>query len=570
MKQLPDKHDINKYNNTLILIRQGKTEKASRILKQLLTKWPEWQQPLFVLCELLIGRSVRSTKAEYYKWIERLNEDKFNESVIPLYLLSLHNEAKNEQEESILMLKKCLEIDHTYRPALQKLAVAKIANEEWCHAEAILRDQLILEPQATHLLTNISICLLRQNKLLEALGFAINALKNANDSQKASVYLNIGTIYQELGKRQESELNYKKALRIDPSNNNALVNLGVLALQNKNFGLAEEYFRNGLSSKNDNIMASVNLAGVLLLTGQFEEGWKYYEKRLHPGSKIFSKPVELPLWSGNLIQGALVLVHEQGLGDSFQFIRYAKILRDMGMKTYFCGPQKLHGLFINSGIVDGCYNEGDSNPKDARAWIALMSLPGIISRLSVNSPNINKPYLLASKQKIKRWNKILGKKVKPRIALHWQGNPNHEFTISRGRSLEINKLLPLLELKNIDWISLQKGPGSEETLNPNYLSYWHTSQEEIENTWDFEDAAAILKCCDGLISSDSGLAHLAGALGIPVMLMLPWLSEWRWGFNGAESSWYPRHRLYRQIKENSWDEVIKAIKTDVLLLDDQQ
>ena len=153
-----------------------------------------------------------------------------------------------------------------------------------------------------------------------------------------------------------------------------------------------------------------------------------------------------------------------------------------------------------------------------------------------------------------------------RLALHWQGNPDHEFTISRGRSLCLDELSPLLFLPGVEWISLQKGPGSEQAKQGTFSGRWHSQQPRIDAAWDFEDAAAILKCCDGLVSSDSGLAHLAGAIGSRVWLMLPWLAEWRWGLEGSRCTWYQGHTLLRQQIENDWNAPIQSLLQEIKMV----
>ena len=189
-----------------------------------------------------------------------------------------------------------------------------------------------------------------------------------------------------------------------------------------------------------------------------------------------------------------------------------------------------------------------------------MSLPahlGASPRKPLMTPM---PYLSISEKHLNHWETILGPRHGLRIALHWQGNPDHEFTISRGRSLPLDTLSPLLDCPEVEWVSLQKGPGSEQAEKGAFAGRWHIKQSNINEAWCFEETAAILQCCDVLISSDSGLAHLAGALGVRTWLLLPWLAEWRWGLDGKTTLWYPNHTLFRQANENEWYKPIEDLK----------
>ena len=271
------------------------------------------------------------------------------------------------------------------------------------------------------------------------------------------------------------------------------------------------------------------------------------------------------MWQGEDLSGPLLLVHEQGLGDSFQFIRLVNNLKQQRLRCWFQGPAKLHGLLLNSGLVERCICEGDPVPNEVASWCPLLSLPYLLgSKLSPQGPNpADGTYFRVMPSKHQYWRSKLGSTDKMRVALHWQGNPDHEFALSRGRSLTLRSLEPLAAIDGIEWLSLQKGPGSEQIGTGAFVPRWHAQQPLVSETWDFEETAAILHCCDLVISSDSGLAHLAGGLGRPVWLLLSWLAEWRWGLEGDRTGWYLNHRLYRQPQENNWDAVAIALERDL-------
>lgn len=559
----PHQEDFILYRTAISSVNNGSLDEGYQILVKLHQTYKTWDDPFFVLCELSLSRKVICSETDIQALVDKLKSKNYEQNALAFYLRSINSEHLGDYGKAKILLKNCLRLNQNFHAATQKLAFIHMKLEEWEDATLLLKRQVTIYPNQAHLLANLSVVLMRQNHLEDALEIGLKSEKLASEGELASIYLNLGTIYQELGKLKIAFSYYTKTLDINPNNSNVHLNLGVLALQEKNFNDAEIYFLKALDIDSENIKASVNLAGLYLLKGQEKKGWDLYEKRLHKNTKIMEYPLQLPMWEGQKLNGSLILVHEQGLGDSFQFIRYSKALMQKGINTYFKGPKKLHNIFQYSGLADRFIDEHAEIPADAEAWIGLMSLP----RLSLENTNTdsidNSSYLNVSQEKVQSWKSLLGNTNKKRIALHWQGNPDHEFTISRGRSVPLDQLIPFLKDESIEWISLQKGPGSEGTLDKKYAIYWHKAQNIIEDIWDFEETAAILKCCDGLISSDSGLAHLAGGLGIPVALMLPWLAEWRWGTEKNITRWYKYHHLYRQHKKGDWSAVVNDIKNDL-------
>lgn len=511
-----------------------------------------WIEPILALTEIQLAKP---NTIEQKKWeliqskLYKLARQKEPRALFLLARLAIEGgdilKAKN-------LLKKTIELAPQLQIAKQSLAVILLEEENWQDAEKILRTIKPHGKEKANILSNLSIALLRQNRLNEALIKAKEAYNSASYTEKASIYVNLGSIYQEMGDETNAENYYKKSLELQPIQKNALLNLGVLAYQKKDLINSESYYRKCLKIESDNIKCHVNLAGVLLHQGRFEDGWLHYERRLDASHKIMDIPSKLKRWNGDSIEGHLLLVHEQGLGDTFQFIRYAKFLKNMGIFCHFQGPDKLHELLLQSGLILSCCTNAHLPPSECSDWIPMMSIPGALYKNQNTHVAGETPYLIIDKYLSKQWELKLKSKKKLKIALHWQGNPDHEFTTSRGRSFTLETLAPLTSLSDIEWISLQKGSGSEQQANGSFANRWHPMQRIIDETWDFRQTAAILSTCDGLISSDSGIAHLAGACGIKVWMLLPWLSEWRWGLTGERTTWYKNHILLRQINKNDW------------------
>jgi tetratricopeptide (TPR) repeat protein len=549
------------FNRGLLLRALGRND-AARLAQQMALKFnPSWLEPLLALAELALEPPM-AAEQKLSELDHALDNSTWNGNSRATFLRGRLAAQRGDLGEAERLYRAASQQDPKLSLAQQHLASLLLSQERWSEAQSILIKLLKQQPKRADLLSNLSIALLRQNKVKQALDVAEQALTEVQgDEARASVLVNLGSILQELGQRDRARQCYSDALDLDPCQANALLNLGVLDFQQRDFEGAEWHYREALLLKPGDPRTEVNLAGVLLLRGRTQEGWQHYESRLSGRSELLHRPEGLPLWQGWPLNGELLLVHEQGLGDTFQFIRYARLLQKQGIICQFQGPSKLHSLLLRSGLVRHCISEGEPVPTQVEAWIPMLSLP----RLLPTGPT-NHAYLRTDARLLRDWQQQLGKAPGLRLALHWQGQPEHEFTVSRGRSFPLSTLEPLLSIPDVEWISLQKGPGSEQARQAPFANSWHPQQARIDATWDFEDAAAILSCCDGLVSSDSGIAHLAGALGCRVWLLLPWLAEWRWGLESRTTSWYTNHTLLRQQNEDDWSNPVNQLVDEIAIL----
>ena len=338
----PSKTERQKYISCLKQLQAGDQASAATSLRELHGLSQDWLEPLLALVELgFSNSSVISTK-EHQQLLEKLTRPPQNSDHRSLFLLAKDRIDRSDIEQAIDLLKKACNDQPGFSLGNQQLATLLLQKERWKEAEEILHAQLKQFPNQAHLLSNLSVALLRQNRLEEALIQGEQALTHAHPDQHASIHLNLGTILQELGQRQKAEKHYQRTLSLDPNHINARLNLGVIRLQDKNLISAEKYFRETLTLCPNNERASVNLAGVLLLQDRADEGWAYYERRVHKHSTILDQPKQLKRWQGEPLKGSLIVVHEQGLGDTFQFIRYTKLLQAQGLSCHFRGPKKLH------------------------------------------------------------------------------------------------------------------------------------------------------------------------------------------------------------------------------------
>jgi len=184
---------------------------------------------------------------------------------------------------------------------------------------------------------------------------------------------------------------------------------------------------------------------------------------------------------------------------------------------------------------------------------------------------IDAPYLAADPEKTKHWaNAMAPGKGGSLIGFNWQGNPLTENSFFRGRSFPLETYAPLAELEGCEWVSLQKGPGSEQLEHCSFRHRFVAAQAEIDQAWDFVETLSILQVCDLVITSDTSVAHLAGALGRPTWVLLKYVPDWRWGLEGSSTPWYPTMRLFRQQEANNWEPVIAAVREALTTFLDEQ
>ena len=560
-------------HKALQLSASGDRPKAIQVLQNYVDQHNSHPEPLLLLLEWLLANPHMPEAAYVDNYASKLSRPDWQADFRVLHQRGRCAQHRGDPNEAEQWYRQALEAGGPAALSQAQLAVALIALERWDDAIRELEPLVKAEPERLDLRSNQAVTLLRLNRLKEALTASDRCLDllerfKVSDRDQADLWLNRGTILQELGNRTQARQATKRALQLNPDVANGHTNWGLLAHLDRDLDQAEQAYRSSISRNPKDTLARVNLAGVLLAQGgdKTQEGWRCYQQRLKGPAQLFSPPNgPQPMWQGEPLSGPLLLVHEQGLGDSFQFIRLANDLQQQGLRCWFQGPAKLHGLLLNSGLVERCLGENDPLPSEVTSWCPLLSLPHLLGgKLSPQGPSpADPPYFQVQPALLKHWRTSLGSTNKLRVALHWQGNPNHEFALSRGRSLPLQSLEPLAAIDGIEWFSLQKGPGSEQINYGAFASRWHPQQPLVSKTWDFEDTAAILSCCDLVISSDSGLAHLAGGLGRPVWLLLSWLPEWRWGLQGNCTGWYPQHQVYRQPQEGDWDAVAHAVEGDL-------
>jgi tetratricopeptide (TPR) repeat protein len=315
--------------------------------------------------------------------------------------------------------------------------------------------------------------------------------------------------------------------------------------------------------------AQNNLGQDLLLAGHWPEGWALYQHRFErkPGNYPFFHQQFGPPHRGSFQPGqTVVLMSEQGLGDTLQFCRFGLDLQAHGLEVLLLSQPALVPLLREGSGLQRV--EAQLAPAElgtaSISWLPLMDLPSQLNCQANQIPHAQ-GYLQANPERIALWSKLLQRKPgRCLIGLHWQGNPGHENSLySRGRSMQFHHWLGLNGLEDVEFVSIQKGAGSEQ-LRLNAGLPFVEGQEAVSASMDFRDTAAILTHCDVLLSADSGVVHLAGAMGVPTWVGLRYVPEWRWGLSGDRTPWYSSLKLFRQEYPDDWPGVVAGIRQELV------
>jgi tetratricopeptide (TPR) repeat protein len=346
----------------------------------------------------------------------------------------------------------------------------------------------------------------------------------------------------------------KRSIILKPTMAETYGNLGVAYQEHEQYDASIEAHDSALCLTPNWVDGYWNKSIALLLKGDWEYGWKLYEWRWQRETDpyLFKRKFEQPTWLGDTpIHGKPVLLHtEQGLGDNIQMARFVQLVAKKAGRVIVEAERPLVRLLSNISADIQVVQRGDKLPYfDLQC--PFMSLPLVFKVTPENVPN-DMPYLKATGASLLEWEQELGPKCKPRIGLMWRGGGNVKLM---GRSIDLQELAPLLS-HEFDWVSLQKDlpPEDEKTIRRlPALRYFGARQK------DLLDAAAICALCDVVISVDTSIAHLAGAMGRPTWILLQRHADWRWLRHRTDSPWYPTAKLFRQTTAGDWRGVLSKI-----------
>jgi tetratricopeptide (TPR) repeat protein len=479
-------------------------------------------------------------------------------NVHALYFLGIISFQRGNYDLSIEYFKKVIYIDPRNGGTYVNLGDALREKKQIDEAIISYQKAIQLNPTLEDAYNNLGVCFKEKGLLDEALIYYQKALQL--NPKFSSAYNNLGVVYNEKQQYDKAISCYQKAFQINPNSAETYNNLGCVLQDRGDFDSARVYFKKALQLNPNNADAHLNLSFVLLLSGNFMQGWKEFSWRLE--RKDFSRhDFSQPLWDGANIDRLTILLHtEQGLGDTIQFIRYSPLIAQKGAKVIVACQREVGSLLRSvEGIEQVIEREKDLPEFDV--YCPLLSLP-LIFNTTLESIPAKVPYIKVDSLLVQKWrNKVQYDDSKLKIGLVWAGKPEHKD--DRNRSCLLDNFSPLAELSDIAFYSLQKGAASEQAKNPPKGMKFIDYTEEIS---DFSDTAALIQNLDLIVSVDTSVVHLAGALGKPVWTLIPFSPDWRWMLNREDSPWYPTMRLFRQPSPGDWESVITKVKDELLKL----
>lgn len=390
----------------------------------------------------------------------------------------------------------------------------------------------------------------------------------------AEAYCNRGIVQKELGLLDAALASYDRAIAIRPDYAAAYCNRGIVLQELNQIDSAMSSYNRAIAIKADFAEAYYNRSIASLSRGDFESGWIDYEWRwkTEHGARLRGNRTFQPArWLGReSLAGKNVLLHcEQGLGDTFQFCRYVRLIADLGARVILEVQNPLKSVLADLDGVSQLVVQGDALPA-FDYHCPLMSLP-LAFATTLSGVPARVPYLKASVQKVLYWKAKLGEKTRLRVGLVWSGGfrPDQPelWSVNHRRNIPLAKLAALKH-SDIDFYSLQKGQPAESEVADLISKNWD-GPHLIDFTGflnDFSETAALIELLDLVISVDTSTAHLAGAMGKPVWILNRFDGCWRWMLDRADTPWYPTATLYRQEKVGDWESVVQRVRADLCRL----
>ena len=522
---------------------------------------------------------------EIYRMVLRLK---------PGYVKAYNNlgtvlKEQHKLDEAIASYKQAIELKPDYAEAYDNLGLTlqkqgKAVEAANCHKRAIA-----LKPDFVEAFCNLGAAFQGLGRLEEAIDMYERATALRPDYVIA--YNNMGDVFKMLGKYDKAEASYVRSMEIEPDNATVCGNLGIVLHEQGKLDEAITHYRQAISLKPDyaeahsNLgaalqeqgklpeavvsstratdlkpdfaMAHMNKSIALLLSGNYQDGWTEYEWRLRRKDYNSRKFIQ-PQWDGSSFNNRSVLVHaEQGFGDTIQFVRYLPMVQSRGGRVVFECQQALLHLLQNCAGFDEIIENVPARELSVNfdLHVPLMSLPGIFGTTMDTIPS-HVPYITVDSVLLAKWRKRLEHDKFFKIGLAWAGRTSKNYVYA-NRSRTLNDFTLLTEIPGLTFYALQKGPASVEALNPPERMKIINLESELH---DFSDTAAVIANLDLVISVDTAVVHLAGAIGKPVWTLLPFAPDWRWMLKRADSPWYPSMRLFRQTRSNDWTSVFEQVK----------
>ncbi len=549
-----DRHPVYHASLGLTLRRLGRPAEAVASYKQAVGLKPDFAEAQINLGNLLLEMNDHAGAVAAYR-AALLVHSQFSEGYNNLSVALL---ALGEFHAALAAAERAVALAPAYLAAHNNRGRAFEALGRFGEAEQSYRQALTLGPETADIHNNLGLALEAQQRLDEALAAYERAIEL--DPACSQAHNNRGGVLKAEGRIAEAAKAYEAALAVTPDVAEIHCNLGVVQHLQRNLAGAIASYDRAVALKPDYAKAHWNRAIALLLSGNLRDGFAAYEWRQKYEGYLKvqgQRQFPIPQWDGIAPHGQRLLVTtEQGLGDILQFVRLLAPLSTLGAEVMFECPPRLQPLIARcpgiGTLIDPMNIEAAARAADAH--VPLMSLPDRLG-LDVSTIPGTVPYIWTDPALIRTWAERLDHGAALRVGLCWQGNQSN--TADGLRSITARTLTPLGRIPRVRLYSLQVGFGSEQSADiPGLIDF---ASELDQKTGAFMDTAALINGLDLVITVDTSIAHLAGALGRPVWTMLCHMPDWRWMLDRCDSPWYPTMRLFRQTEKGDWGTVIECV-----------
>ncbi len=540
----------------------GKQEKAIELYTKALSLHKDNPHALVKLGNISYAQQDTNKAIQHYEQAVQLQ----HEDPHMHFNLGLCYQQQNAWQRAAEQFKRAIALDPTHLNAHLYAGSAYEKLKQHDAAIEALKKASELDPhsfEAWHQLGNLY-------RHVERLEDAVMPYRKAAEQQPNNLHvmMDLANTLNMLNQNEESLELYQQILAKNPNAISALYNFGFTLKKMDKLERAIDVYEQVLAKKPDYAAVHFSLASIYLALGNLEKGWEEYEwrwKAHHESEKRFN----IPVWQGeDLADGTLLVYAEQGLGDTLQFIRYLKALKEKSshIRVIFETQSPLAPLLKLQPYIDQVVTRGERVPH-CHYQISLMSLPYILkTRLDTIPADI--PYLTPDKDRVAFWKEKLSQDTNFKIGICWQGNARYSTQALRravaAKSLPVQAFKSMAEIPGVSIYSLQQVDGMDQIASCDFKNKLIFFDETFDKTYgSFMDSAAVMQQLDLVVSVDTGVCHLAGAMGVPTWILLPFPGDWRWLRNRTDSPWYPSVRLFRQQQLEDWDTPMQDIVASI-------
>ncbi|MBV8825586.1 MAG: tetratricopeptide repeat protein, partial [Hyphomicrobiales bacterium] len=467
------------------------------------------------------------------------------------FLLGRVRNARGDRDAAIDFLRKAIALDPEFALPHNDLGTLLQAQGRRDEAEGCYRRAIELNEHFAEAMSNLGAVLAARGRLEDATAWYGHAI--AADAQLAPAHNNLGAALARMSRFEEAETFHRRSISLKPDFADAHYNLGVALQDQGKFEDALASYNKAVELKPELVEAHWNRAYVMLTLGRYLEGWREHEwrwRRKEQPPRNFPQP----MWRGEPLEGRTILLHaEQGMGDILQFMRYVPLVAARGGRVVLQVPDPVLRIAKSSfGACAQVQSDADVLPA-YDLHDPLMSLP-LVFGTTVDTIPADIPYLKVDESAAARWRERIVGAEGLKVGLVWAGNPQHQN--NRNRSIALDRLAPLFGAPGVSWFSLQVGERKTDLprLPPGIVT------DFSDQLTDFAETAAFVSNLDLVIAVDTATAHLAGALGKPVWILLPFVADWRWLVGREDSRYYPSARLFRQPMRGDWESVALRVR----------